>query len=108
MREAGWRIGVDTGGTFTDLVAVAPDGALELVKVRSRPDEPAAACFDALARVADGARIDVSSFVLGTTIATNALLQRAGDPVVFLTTAGFEDVLFIQRIDRKGPYDLQW
>ena len=45
---------------------------------------------------------------LGTTIATNAVLQRAGARTLFVTTAGFEDILYIQRIDRKGLYDLQW
>jgi N-methylhydantoinase A len=87
---------------------VSPDGELHLIKVRSQPEKPALACFEALGRVAGGDAIDVSSLVLGTTIATNALLQRAGDPAIFVTTSGFEDVLFIQRIDRRGPYNLQW
>ena len=103
----GWRVGVDTGGTFTDLVAASTNGGMSLVKVRSTPSDPAAACFEALERaVAQDDTVD--SVVLGTTIATNALLQRNGAPVIFLTTAGFEDTLFIQRIDRRGPYDLQW
>jgi N-methylhydantoinase A len=103
----GWRVGVDTGGTFTDLVAASPDGGVRLVKVRSTPSDPAAACFEALERALPPAGA-LDGFVLGTTIATNALLQRAGAPVIYLTTAGFEDTLFIQRIDRRGPYDLQW
>jgi N-methylhydantoinase A len=109
MNETGsrWRIGIDTGGTFTDLVAVDTAGEVCLTKVGSTPAQPSVACFEALARTGlDPASFD--SFILGTTIATNALLQRKGAPTIFLTTAGFEDVLYIQRIDRRGLYDLQW
>ena len=102
-----WRIGIDTGGTFTDLVAVDTAGEVCLTKVSSTPAHPSVACFEALARTGlDPATFD--SFILGTTIATNALLQRKGATTIFLTTAGFEDVLYIQRIDRRGLYDLQW
>jgi N-methylhydantoinase A len=104
----GWRIGVDTGGTFTDLVAVSPEGEVRLRKVSSTPSEPSLACFEALRRTDLDLSRDIGSFVLGTTIATNALLQRSGAPTMFLTTAGFEDTLYIQRIDRRGLYNLQW
>ncbi|MCY3662730.1 MAG: hydantoinase/oxoprolinase family protein [bacterium] len=103
-----WRIGVDTGGTFTDLVAVGPGGEVRLQKVASTPVEPARATFDALKRSQVDPRGEVDSFIMGTTIATNALIQRRGAPTVLITTAGFEDVLYIQRIDRQGLYDLQW
>ena len=103
-----WRIGVDTGGTFTDLVAVGPGGEVRLQKVASTPSEPARATFDALRRSQVDPRGEVDSFIMGTTIATNALIQRRGAPTVLITTAGFEDVLYIQRIDRQGLYDLQW
>jgi N-methylhydantoinase A len=106
--RGGWRIGVDTGGTFTDLVAVSPDGEVRLRKVSSTPSEPSLACFEALRRTDLDLSRDIGSFVLGTTIATNALLQRSGTPTMFLTTAGFEDILYIQRIDRRGLYNLQW
>jgi N-methylhydantoinase A len=99
---------VDTGGTFTDLVAVSPDGEVRLRKVSSTPAEPSLACFEALRRTDLDLSRDIGSFVLGTTIATNALLQRSGTPTMFLTTAGFEDILYIQRIDRRGLYNLQW
>ena len=52
--------------------------------------------------------VELGYFALGTTIATNAVLQRAGARTIFITTEGFEDNLYIQRIDRKGLYDLQW
>ena len=106
--DGAWRIGVDTGGTFTDLVAVGPDGEVRLQKVASTPAEPARATFEALARSGVDPRGEVDSFIMGTTIATNALIQRRGAPTVLITTAGFEDVLYIQRIDRQGLYDLQW
>ena len=103
-----WSIGIDTGGTFTDLVAISSRGTIKRVKVASTPDNPAQAVFEALNR---GEFLDeggIENIIIGTTIATNALLQRKGSPTIFLTTKGFEDILFIQRIDRKGLYDLQW
>jgi N-methylhydantoinase A len=103
-----WRIGVDTGGTFTDLVAVGADGEVRLRKVSSTPAQPSTGVFTALERTDLDLAADVGYFVLGTTIATNAVLQRRGARTLFLTTAGFEDVLYIQRIDRRGLYDLQW
>lgn len=106
--QESWRVGVDTGGTFTDLVAVGPGGELRRVKVSSTPEEPAAATFTGLKRTSLDLARDVDSFVIGTTIATNALIQRAGSDTVFVTTKGFEDTLYIQRVDRKGLYDLQW
>lgn len=102
------RIGVDTGGTFTDLVVVDEEtGQRRTVKVSSTPAEPAAAVFESLGR-AECAPDEIAYFVLGTTIATNCLLQRQGQRTLYLTTAGFEDVPYIQRVDRKSLYDLQW
>src|SRR5207244_9358126 len=103
-----YRIGVDTGGTFTYLVAVEEaTGAVRTVKVPSTPRQPAAATFEALRRSGLDPG-EIGFFVLGTTIATNCLLERKGRRVVYVTTAGFEDVPYIQRVDRKSLYDLQW
>lgn len=104
----GWRIGIDTGGTFTDLVAVSATGEVRLRKVSSTPRSPAQAVFTALERTGLDLGHEIDQLVLGTTIATNAVLQRRGVPTLFITTAGFEDLLYIQRIDRRGQYDLQW
>jgi N-methylhydantoinase A len=100
------RVGVDVGGTFTDLVAVAPDGTLDIRKVLSTPDDPSIGLFeacDALA-VPPGAAIEL--LVHGTTIATNALLERRGARTALVTTAGFEDLLWLRRQDRASLYDL--
>ena len=97
------RVGVDVGGTFTDLVAVRPDGALEIRKVASTPADPSVGLFGALEAL--GAQpIDV--LIHGTTVATNALLERRGARVVLITTAGYEDVLWLRRQDRAALYDL--
>ena len=95
-----WSIGIDTGGTFTDLVAISSEGTIKRVKVASTPENPAQAVFEALDR---GEFLDeggIENIIIGTTIATNALIQRKGSPTIFLTTQGFEDILFIQRISQ--------
>ena len=97
------RVGVDVGGTFTDLVAVTPDGALEIRKVGSTPDDPSVGLFRALDAL--GAQA-IEVLVHGTTVATNALLERRGARVALVTTAGFEDLLWLRRQDRAALYDL--
>ncbi len=99
--------GIDTGGTFTDLVVLDDEtGGVVVAKRPSTPGAPAEAIFEAF----DAAGIDpgaVASVTLGTTVGTNALLERTGARVLLLTTAGFEDVLTIGRIDKEDPYDLR-
>jgi N-methylhydantoinase A len=102
------RIGLDTGGTFTDLVVLDErTGHRRTMKVPSTPHQPSVAVFEALSQ-ADVAPEAIGFFVLGTTIATNCLIERKGQRVLFLTTAGFEDIPFIQRINRPSLFDLQW
>jgi N-methylhydantoinase A len=102
------RVGIDTGGTFTDLIAVDESTGEEIVaKVPSNPSDPVSAVIAAFeASGLDPA--DVSFVVVGTTIGINAVLTRTGARVIYLTTRGFEDIPFIQRINRKYHYDFTW
>lgn len=99
-----YRVGVDVGGTYTDLVALAEDGEIAVRKVVTTPEDPAVGLFRALDRLAPSAPIDV--LIHGTTIATNALLERRGARVVLVATRGFEDLLWLRRQDRAALYDL--
>ena len=96
------RVGVDVGGTFTDLVALADDGDMAVRKVATTPTDPSVGVFRAL----DGLRVPIDLLIHGTTIATNALLERRGARVVLVTTRGFEDLLWLRRQDRAALYDL--
>ena len=100
----GARLGVDVGGTFTDLVALV-DGRLITAKVPTTPRNQARGVVAALqaVRSAVGA---VSSFVHGSTVATNALLERRGARTALVTTEGFRDVVEIGRQNRPALYDL--
>jgi N-methylhydantoinase A len=97
------RIAMDTGGTFTDCVFVR-DGRLEILKVPSTPDDPARAIMNALEKVLVAADTSLE-LTCGTTVGTNALLERRGGRVALVTTAGFEDVLEIGRQARPKLYD---
>ena len=107
---------MDVGGTFTDLVALTPDGAVEVRKVATTPEDPALGMFRALDDLAGGRGAPavagappppaIELLVHGTTIATNALLERRGARVVLVTTRGFEDLLWLRRQDRAALYDL--
>ena len=101
------RIGIDIGGTFTDLV-VADDEEVRTLKVPSTPHDPSDGALSAIETAdIDPAAIDI--FDHGTTVATNIVIERnPGTRVVFLTNAGFEDVLEIMRTDRENQYDRQW
>ena len=100
------RVGVDTGGTFTDLFAFW-DGGSARAKVPSTPDDPVRAVLAALA-VAELEPAAIDLLVVGTTLGTNALLERRGARVAYLATEGFEDIPFIQRGNRPAHYDLHW
>lgn len=105
-----YQLGVDTGGTFTDFVAVnKATGATVTFKLPSSPDDPAsvvAAGFERLSRDHGIAATEIERFVFGTTVATNALLERKGARVALLTTEGARDVLEIQRMWRQRLFDL--
>lgn len=102
-------IGVDIGGTFTDVVAVAPDGGLRIAKVPSTRSDPSAAVRTVLKDLLPSWTLphaQVGRFVHGTTVATNAVLERKGAKLGLLTTEGFEDVLEIGRQNRRQIYQL--
>ena len=104
------RIAIDTGGTFTDLVLLDPQGQLHFHKVPSTPDDPSRALVDGVCQLVERAgyaRSNLDLLIHGTTVATNTILQRNGARVAFLTTEGFRDVLHIQRQDRPQMYDLR-
>ncbi len=95
------QIAIDTGGTFTDCVYVS-EGRQNVTKVPSTPAQPGEAVLQAVAQVAHGKQIEVRH---GTTVGTNALLERKGARVAFVTTEGFEDILAIGRQARPKLYD---
>jgi N-methylhydantoinase A len=100
------RIAFDTGGTFTDCIYLR-NGQLEILKVSSTPQKPADAIAQALEGISkSGADLPGIELVCGTTVGTNALLQRKGGRVALVTTAGFEDVLEIGRQARPQLYNL--
>ncbi|MFY9609516.1 MAG: hydantoinase/oxoprolinase family protein, partial [Blastocatellia bacterium] len=99
------RIGIDTGGTFTDFVA-ARGSRLDSFKVPSTPHNPAQAILAGIARILEGAGSAPFEIVHGTTVATNALLERKGARTALITTAGFEDVIEIGRQNRPEIYNL--
>ncbi|MBE3558739.1 MAG: hydantoinase/oxoprolinase family protein [Ktedonobacteraceae bacterium] len=97
-------IGIDTGGTFTDMVLLQ-DGQLRVHKVLSTPDDPSRAIMEGLTQL--GVAEHLSVLVHGSTVATNAVLERKGVPTALITTAGFRDVLEIGRQTRPKLYDLR-
>ncbi|MGE0314184.1 MAG: hydantoinase/oxoprolinase family protein [Lautropia sp.] len=100
------RVGIEVGGTFTDLIALE-GGEVRVVKVPSVPQRPEEGAFAALRE----ARIPISAItdlVHGSTVATNAVLERKGGLTAFVTTAGFRDLLLIQRQDRPSVYQLSY
>ncbi|GAB6862714.1 hydantoinase/oxoprolinase family protein [Haloplanus litoreus] len=107
--ETDARVGVDVGGTFTDVVVADADG-LTMLKVPSTPDAPDRGVLDGLDAAgedADLAPAAVDFFAHGTTVATNALLEREWAETALLTTAGFRDAVEIGRQTRPDLYDLR-
>ncbi len=102
-------IGVDIGGTFTDLVMRDQvDGQVTVGKVPTTPHDPEVGVLNAVDAVLTPAQISrCSHFLHGTTVGLNALIERRGATVGLITTAGFRDVLEIGRGDRPDPYDLR-
>lgn len=98
------KVGVEVGGTFTDLVAHS-GGEVRVIKVPSTPSSPDIGVVNAL-RAAGIDFSQIEDFAHGSTVATNAVLERKGGKVAFVATEGFRDILFLQRHDRRRIYDL--
>src|SRR5213076_444090 len=99
-QAAGWQFWVDRGGTFTDVIGLSPAGELHVRKGPSASaggaaDDPGLRAVRAILAAAGAAPRAVAAVKLGTTVATNALLTRSGEPVVLVTSAGFADALRI-------------
>jgi N-methylhydantoinase A len=105
------RIGVDVGGTFTDVVLALPDGRIYVNKTTTTPADPGEGTAVGVAAVLAEAQLDpsmVAEVVHGTTVASNTILQKTGARTGLLTTRGFRDVLEIGRIRTPGMFDLTW
>jgi len=107
--KSSFRLGIDTGGTFTDLcLSDETTGRIEVAKVSSTPHNPAEAVISGIKKLIaekDLKPDQISFLIHGTTVATNALLEGKGAPTALITTAGFEDVLLIGRQSRPRLYD---
>ena len=101
----GVRIGVDVGGTFTDVIACDPAGRMESCKVPTTPANPAEGVLNGIAALAPTTG-PWATLAHGTTMVTNAIVERRGAPVGFITTRGFRDVLEIGRMSRLHLYRL--
>lgn len=106
-----WRIGVDTGGTFTDIFAHDPEsGAIRRHKRPSTPEDPSRAVLLGVAELGEKIGADLAGATRighGTTVGTNALIQRRGGRIALITTKGFRDLLEIGRQIRPHMFDLQ-
>ena len=110
----GYRIGIDVGGTFTDLVAVDADGRVVIAKAPSTPKDPTDGVLEGLELLATSLGTDLAALlarteriVHGTTVATNALLERKGARVGLLTTAGHRDVIEMREGLKEDRYNLR-
>ena len=108
MARSNWRLGVDIGGTFTDVVL---EGGNEVfsTKVLTTYDAPENAILDGLSQVCGKAHIDpaeITQIIHGTTLATNALIERRGARTALITTEGFRDVIEMRTESRFEQYDL--
>lgn len=106
-----FKVGVDIGGTFTDLVFLLPSGEMRKLKVPSSPHDYSEAIVSGIATFCktDAVNADqISEVVHATTVATNAILERKGARTALITTEGFKDVLELRRIRIPASYDLSW
>ena len=104
---ADYLVGIDVGGTFTDFVSYnSKTRAIDVWKILSTPHDPNEGVLGGLGHFE--APSDIRNIRLGTTVATNAILERKGATVAYVTTEGFRDIPFIQRGNRRSHYDITW
>jgi N-methylhydantoinase A len=104
---AKWSVGTDTGGTFTDLIALSDEGQILVGKTPSTPPDFEEGVINAVSQLEiDPA--DITLFYHGTTVSTNALLTRTGAKTALLATKGFRDILEIRDGSREEMYDITW
>lgn len=104
-----FRVGIDIGGTFTDMLLVGDDGRAVIAKTLTTPGDPSLAVENALRPVLENGSVDArerGTLIHGTTLVTNALIERKGALTALLTTAGFRDAVEIGREHRYELYDL--
>ena len=108
VETAGIRVGIDIGGTFTDVVISNDQGIIDIKKIPTTRGQEDVAVAGIVADLRSGAFADarVARFVHGTTVATNAVLERKGARVGLITTRGFRDVISLGRQNRQDLYDL--
>lgn len=110
-RTPGCRVGIDIGGTFTDLVLVTGDGRTLTRKVSSTPDNYAKAITEGLTKFLDDSGLtlgDIDEFLHGTTVGSNTILEFKGAHIGLIATQGFRDILEIRNLRMPKLYDLHW
>ena len=110
-QQISYRLGVDIGGTFTDVVLAGPGGEIMTRKVSSTEDDYARGILTALQALlasVDHQNVNVSEIMHGTTVASNTILQMAGARTGLITTSGFRDVLELRTLRMPRLYDLKW
>ena len=108
---SGYRLGVDIGGTFTDIVLLDKGGVLRNKKILSSPDDYSRAIEEGIRELLDATGVNATEIVElahGTTVATNAIIERKGVTVGLITTDGFRDILEIARFRAPRLYDVNF
>src|SRR4051812_22070373 len=111
MKDVAFSIGVDIGGTFTDILIATTDGVLHRTKVPSTPPAFERGIIEGVLELLQTSGLkaaNCSAVIHGTTVATNAVIERKGPLTGLITTLGFRDVLELRRIRTPRLYDLTW
>ena len=108
------QIGVDIGGTFTDLVCIDDGGALHTAKTPSTPDDPSRGVIEGLVLLAERMSMTLNDmlsetglFIHGSTVATNLVVERKGARLGLITTAGFQDIIELRDGSKQNRYNIR-